>query len=116
MVSSDHCIRRCSRRISGKALEKARRLTTLERLRSGGKGRGDSVGVGKTRDAGETSLRVTSAGSEGGLMNAGHSSNVFRVAISLVLADAHQIRYLEYDIIQGRNFEYFSHNREKSNE
>ena len=85
VVSSDHWTRRCSRRVSGNAFEKARRLTRFDLLRSGGKGRGDSVGMGKTMDVAEISWRVSFDGLVWGSMNGGHSSNVFRVSISFLL-------------------------------
>lgn len=81
-VSSDHWTRRCSRRALGKAEEKARRFARLDRFRSGGKGRGDSVGVGKMSNVEDMSFKKTSAGLASGSIKAGHSSNVFRISIS----------------------------------
>ena len=57
-------------------------LTRTVLCRSAGRGRGDSVGLGRTRDVDETSWRVILAGLIAGSMNGGHSSNVFRISIS----------------------------------
>ena len=105
----------CSRRGSGNAFERASRLTRFEGLRSGGKGRGDSVGVGKTRDIEEISWRVVFGGFVCGSTNAGHSSNVFRVSISLELVSCNlRLVYLGNDITQIRDFEHLCHFKEKS--
>jgi len=82
VASSDHWTRRCSRRAWGKAEEKARKFTRLDRLRSGGKGRGDSVGVGKMSSVEDMSFKETFAGLVWGSMKTGHSSKVFWISIS----------------------------------
>ena len=85
-VSSDHGTRRCSRRDPGKALEKAKVLMSVVLCNSVGKERGSSVGMGRTSSVEEISCNVTSVGLTAGLINAGHSSNVFRCSISFPMS------------------------------
>ena len=85
-VSSDHGTRRCSRRDSVKALEKAKVLMSDVLCNSVGKECGASVGVGRTSIVEEISRNVTSEGLTAVSTNVGHSSNVFRCSISFPMS------------------------------
>jgi hypothetical protein len=80
--SSDHGARRCSRRDSGKAFEKASVLISVVLCNSVGNECGGSVGVGMTSRVDEMSCNVTSAGFADTSTKTGHSSNVLRWSIS----------------------------------